>query len=536
MKELLERVATLYTAGQQNKDWRSPTIFRFYSSVSLLAYITKISGHSWMLPSVEAERLSKDPKHDVINFKSDNCSKLAIEPDLVERVRRMEQKSKCAQPTAADDLGLSLSEANDGDDLFRDLGFGASPPECSHSPEPTTGLSPTKPLTDHLFPKPPSTKPAVPDKSAESEGEVVPSVKKQKGKGKAKADSTTVEAPVLPTLSKKKRSAGKKTNPEFKSKSVVDTNDASDDEFAPKLAHKSIVLKPEARKAEPVISCPGPAPHSSRSPTVGELPHVTCVCCVVTKHDQDCEPSDPNSVPEGIAQSKCVQCNNQNQHCSFSKEANAANDELLKLLAAVSSHPKVVKMLGAEAVRLGNLYVQSLHMVAHSQQMAHLAHDAFSDKLTQFVQRGHNPKSVLSALDNGDSKFSPADEKLLADFFNWPILPANVTSGDKAASEDGEDNDNDDDADGSIDEEAKAPLLASKTTKAPAATVPESKAKDTKAPILSSSGARTRSGQHGGKPISTSGANLPRGCKHAIEEEVKADTSSKRTKVATKEK
>ncbi|KAF9256915.1 hypothetical protein L218DRAFT_1006794 [Marasmius fiardii PR-910] len=27
MKELLERVATLYTAGQQNEDWHSPTIF-----------------------------------------------------------------------------------------------------------------------------------------------------------------------------------------------------------------------------------------------------------------------------------------------------------------------------------------------------------------------------------------------------------------------------------------------------------------------------------------------------------------------------
>ncbi|KAF9259655.1 hypothetical protein L218DRAFT_963407 [Marasmius fiardii PR-910] len=81
-----------------------------------------------------------------------------------------------------------------------------------------------------------------------------PSVKKQKGKGKAKADSTTVEAPVIPTLSKKKRSTGKKANSDFKSKSVVDTDDASDDEFAPKLAHKTIVLKPEARRAEPVSS------------------------------------------------------------------------------------------------------------------------------------------------------------------------------------------------------------------------------------------------------------------------------------------
>ncbi|KAF9248902.1 hypothetical protein L218DRAFT_89641 [Marasmius fiardii PR-910] len=127
MKEPLEHVATLYSAGQQNKDWRSPTICRFYSSVSLLTYVTKISGHSWMLSSIEAERLSKDPKHDVINFKSDDCSKLAIEPNLVKRVRRMEQKSKRAQPMAANDLGLSLSEANDGDDLLQDLGFGASP-------------------------------------------------------------------------------------------------------------------------------------------------------------------------------------------------------------------------------------------------------------------------------------------------------------------------------------------------------------------------------------------------------------------------
>ncbi|KAF9256043.1 hypothetical protein L218DRAFT_966684 [Marasmius fiardii PR-910] len=70
-----------------------------------LERIAIISGHSWMLPSVEAERLSKDPKCDissplliiVINFKSNDCSKLAIEPDLVERVRRMEQKSKHAQ-------------------------------------------------------------------------------------------------------------------------------------------------------------------------------------------------------------------------------------------------------------------------------------------------------------------------------------------------------------------------------------------------------------------------------------------------------
>ncbi|KAF9256715.1 hypothetical protein L218DRAFT_966066, partial [Marasmius fiardii PR-910] len=91
-------------------------------------------------------------------------------------------------------------------------------------------------------------------------------------------------------------------------------------------------------------------------------------------------------------------------------------------------------MLSAEAVRLGSLYVQSLHMVAHSQQMARLARDAFSDKLTQFVQSGHNPKLVLSALDDGDSTFSPVDEKLLADFFHWPLLPSSGTSGEKAAS------------------------------------------------------------------------------------------------------
>ncbi|KAF9264643.1 hypothetical protein L218DRAFT_957866, partial [Marasmius fiardii PR-910] len=163
------------------------------------------------------------PKRNVINFRSDDCSKLAIEPEL--------QKSKCAPPTAADDLGLSLSEADDGDDLLQDLGFGASP--------------------------------VLPDESAKSEVEVELSVKKQKGKGKAKADSTTVEAPVLPTLSKKKCSASKKLNPEFKSKSVVDTDDASDDKFTPKLAHKTIVLKPEARKAEPIASCPGPAPRTS---------------------------------------------------------------------------------------------------------------------------------------------------------------------------------------------------------------------------------------------------------------------------------
>ncbi|KAF9254084.1 hypothetical protein L218DRAFT_968449, partial [Marasmius fiardii PR-910] len=190
-------------------------------------------------------------------------------------------------------------------------------------------------------------------------------------------------------------------------------------------------------------------------------------------------------------------------------------------------------MLGVEAVRLGSLYVQALHMVADSQRMACLAHDAFSDKLTQFVQSGHNPKSVLSALDDGDSKFTLADEKLLADFFNWPILPSSGTSGEKAASEDGEDNDDDDDADGSLDEEAKAPPPASKTTKAPAK-VPDSKAKDTKAPTTSTSGTRTRSGQRGGKPASTSGANLPRGRKRAVEEEAKAGPSSKRTKVATK--
>ncbi|KAF9260296.1 hypothetical protein L218DRAFT_962763 [Marasmius fiardii PR-910] len=127
MKEHLECVATLYTAGQQNKDWHSATIFHFYSSVALLAHLTKISGHSWTLPSIEAERLSKDPKRNVINFKSDNCSQLAIEPELVEKVHKMEQQSKHTQPTAADDLGLSLSEADDGDDLLQDLGFGASP-------------------------------------------------------------------------------------------------------------------------------------------------------------------------------------------------------------------------------------------------------------------------------------------------------------------------------------------------------------------------------------------------------------------------
>ncbi|KAF9260525.1 hypothetical protein L218DRAFT_962546 [Marasmius fiardii PR-910] len=179
-------------------------------------------------------------------------------------------------------------------------------------------------------------------------------------------------------------------------------------------------------------------------------------------------------------------------------------------------------MLGAEAVRLGNLFVQSLHMVAHSQQMARLACDTFSDKLTQFVQSGHNPKSVLSALDDGDSHFSPADEKLLADFFHWPILPSSGTSGEKAASEDGEDND-----DRSIDEEAKAPPPVSKTTKTPAATVKESKVKGSKVP---------ESKAQDPMPISTSAANLPRGCKRAIEEEVKAGTSSKRTKVAVKDK
>ncbi|KAF9255410.1 hypothetical protein L218DRAFT_967348, partial [Marasmius fiardii PR-910] len=109
-------------------------------------------------------------------------------------------------------------------------------------------------------------------------------------------------------------------------------------------------------------------------------------------------------------------------------------------------------MLSVEAVRLGSLYVQSLHMVADSQRMAHLARDAFSDKLTQFVQSGHNPKSVLSALDDGDSKFTLADEKLLADFFNWPVLPSSGTSGDKATK------------------------------------VPDSKAKDPKAPTTSTSG------------------------------------------------
>ncbi|KAF9256034.1 hypothetical protein L218DRAFT_966734 [Marasmius fiardii PR-910] len=184
-------------------------------------------------------------------------------------------------------------------------------------------------------------------------------------------------------------------------------------------------------------------------------------------------------------------------------------------------------MLGAEA---------SLHMVADSQQMARLASDAFSDKLTQFVQSGHNPKSVLSVLDDRNSTFSPADEKLLADFFHWPILPSSGMSGEKATSEDGDNNDDDNDTDGSLDEEAKAPPPESKTTKAPAAKVPDSKAKDTKAPTTSTSGARTHSGQRGGKPVSTSGANLPHGHKCAIEEEVKAGPSSKRTKVATKEK
>ncbi|KAF9255840.1 hypothetical protein L218DRAFT_303608 [Marasmius fiardii PR-910] len=472
-----------------------------------------------------------------------------IAPSLLSSLtssRKCEEWSR--SPSA---LNLSLSEADDGDDLFQDLGFGASPPERSHSPEPTTGPSSSKPLTDHIFPKPPSTKPTVPDESAKSEGEVVPSEKKQKGKGKAKADSPTIKV-------------YSHSNSEFKSKSVVDTDDVSHNDFAPKLAHKTIVPKLEARKAEPIASRPGPAPsqdplrleygtagpsalvdiQSMQSNMNRELPHVACVRCVVTEHDQDCEPLDPNSVPEGIAQNKCVQCNKQNQHCSFSKEANAANNELLKLLAAVSSHHKVVKMLGAEAVRLGNLYVQSLHMVAHSQQTAHLARDTFSDNLTQFVQSGHNPKSVLSALDNGDSTFSPSDEKLLVDFFQWPILPSSGTSGDKAA--DGEDNDNDDDADRSIDEEAKAPPLVSKTTKTPAATVKESKVKgskaleltaqDPKAPIASTSGTQTRSGQWGGKPVSTSGANLPQGHKCTVEEEVKAGTSSKRTKVATKEK
>ncbi|KAF9257566.1 hypothetical protein L218DRAFT_92432 [Marasmius fiardii PR-910] len=193
-------------------------------------------------------------------------------------------------------------------------------------------------------------------------------------------------------------------------------------------------------------------------------------------------------------------------------------------------------MLSVEAVRLGSLYMQSLHMVADSQQMARLARDAFSDKLTQFVQSDHNPKLVLSALDDSDSKFTLVDEKLLADFFNWPILPSSGTSGDKAASDAGDDdNDNDNDADGSLDEEAKAPPLASKTTKAPAK-VPDSKAKDTKAPTTSTSGTRTRSGQHGGKPASTSGANLPHGRKRAVKEEAKAGPSSKRTKVAAKEK
>ncbi|KAF9260521.1 hypothetical protein L218DRAFT_579225 [Marasmius fiardii PR-910] len=167
----------------------------------------------------------------------------------------MEQKSKRTQPTAADDLSLSLSEADDGDDLFQDLGFGASLPEHSHSPEPTTGPSSSKPLTDHIFPKPPSTKPAVPDESAESEGEVVPSVKKQKGKGKVKVDPPSIKAPVLPTLSKKKCSTSKK------SKSNVNTDNASHDDEAPKSsARKTPVPKPEARKAEAVTSRPGPAP------------------------------------------------------------------------------------------------------------------------------------------------------------------------------------------------------------------------------------------------------------------------------------
>ncbi|KAF9255146.1 hypothetical protein L218DRAFT_992002, partial [Marasmius fiardii PR-910] len=61
-----------------------------------------------------------------------------------------------------------------------------------------------------------------------------------------------------------------------------------------------------------------------------------------------------------------------------------------------------------------------------------------------------------------------------------------------------EDGDDDDDANGSLDEEVKAPPPASKTTKAPVK-VPDSKAKDPKAPTTSTSGTRTRSGQRGGR-------------------------------------
>ncbi|KAF9254160.1 hypothetical protein L218DRAFT_1010011 [Marasmius fiardii PR-910] len=474
LKGPIGQIVSVYTIGQRDGAWFSGTVTRFLVSLSLVTHLTHISGYSWMVPIADVETLSE--QYLVFNFKYDDFLNVTIEPELVERAEKREKKKKPAPTLMADALGLSLPIRS---------------PKLANTP----------------------------DESIESEEEVALAGKRAKGKGKQLQHSTSAEpSPVVPTPS-----SSRKVKQEFKSNPYVDTaDDASDVEEVQKPSlRKTPAPKLDTRKATAIVSRPRPAPpkdplrlqYGTDSPLSlaeiqllqtnmnRELLHVACVHCVVTRHDQDCEPSDPGSIPEGIAQSKCIRCNKQNQHCSFSEETDVANDKLLKLLAAIFSHPKVVRLLGVEAVGLGKVYLHALQAAVQSQQTARLAQEAFSTKLSQFVGSGHNPKSVLDALNNGQSEFSPTNEEILTKF-TGPLFPPVLLLPIKPLHDDEED------AEGSVDEELKA-QTAIKTMKAQVAKAKDSQGQETRTTEASTSGSRTRAGRWLGNPVPTPRSNPP---------------------------
>ncbi|KAF9258769.1 hypothetical protein L218DRAFT_1004621 [Marasmius fiardii PR-910] len=459
----------------------------FIISLSLLAHLTHISGHSWIVPIADTEPLSK--QYPVFNFIYDDFSDLIIEPELVEKAEKRERKKKPVQTSMADTLGLSLPAAEPSSTaLWRDLGMDPSP----HSPELANA----------------------PDKSVESEEEVAPAGKRVKGKGKQQQSSKSAKhSPVAPILA-----SGKKPKQEFKSKLDVDiADDASDGEKVQKPSLcKTPAPKLEARKAMAIASPKDPLRLQYRTDgplSLAEIQLMNFLMLLVFAA----------SLP-GMTRTVSLLT----QVLSLRASPRATNNELLKLLAAIFSHPKVVRLLGVEAVGLGKVYVHALQTAVQSQQTAHLAQEAFSTKLSQFIRSGHNPKSVLDALNNGQSEFSPADEEILAMFFHWPIISSSVAFADKASSED--------DVEGSVDKELKAQTAILKRMKAQATKAKESQGQETKTTEASTSGSRTCAGQCLGNPVPTPRSNPPRVSKHTAETKVTAGPSSKRAKVAAKEK
>ncbi|KAF9260300.1 hypothetical protein L218DRAFT_1002939 [Marasmius fiardii PR-910] len=119
-------------------------------------------------------------------------------------------------------------------------------------------------------------------------------------------------------------------------------------------------------------------------------------------------------------------------------------------------------------------------------------------------------------------------------FFHWPIVSSSVTFANKAPSEDS--HDNEEDAEGFVNKELKAQTAVLKTMKAQAAKAKDSQGQEMKTMEASTSRSRTRAGRRLGNPVPTPRSNPPQVSKCAAETKVAAGPSSKRAKIATKEK